>query len=379
MKTNITAVYFVDWLEDCPARVNRVTGEMFLNRQLWPTFSPAHRKFILFHEAGHATKQTKSEIEADKFALACMIEHGESLTESLKALTRILDESRPGHRIRMKALFETIRNYDYYFNENEKVSNYMKPKKLQRIANRNPKRAERIANRPAKKQARRSTMMKLLPPAPGMRKSINMGKIQFPGLAQPAQNNLLQIMPQESYQVEQPQYMEPMPEFNQQPYNDPFIFENNDTTADEDPGLSYEEFVEMYGDAAFSDMKGKQFRQAKRAAKIDKKNARTDVVKSRALKNAAKAEGIKNGTFDPSAGTKSILGAAGDIIGGIFGKNKSAAADQNISDGGSGATTDQPTDQEAKKKKNTMIIVIVVVVVIIILGVAFRKKIFGKK
>ena len=59
-------------------------------------------------------------------------------------------------------------------------------------------------------------------------------------------------------------------------------------------------------------------KQAKKDAKIAKKNAKTEIKLSRANKNNAKAEGIRNGTYQPET-VGSVLGGALNTVGSIFG------------------------------------------------------------
>ena len=61
-----------------------------------------------------------------------------------------------------------------------------------------------------------------------------------------------------------------------------------------------------------------ELKNAKKQAKIDKINAKTQVNLSRAEKNNAKAEGIRNGTYQPET-VGDVLGGALTTVGSIFG------------------------------------------------------------
>ncbi|MGD9930138.1 MAG: hypothetical protein AB7U05_08970 [Mangrovibacterium sp.] len=52
-----------------PARVNRLTGEIFINTDVWDTLPGAYQDFILAHEEGHYQAQTVNELMADHYAI----------------------------------------------------------------------------------------------------------------------------------------------------------------------------------------------------------------------------------------------------------------------------------------------------------------------
>ena len=56
---------FSDSIGSTPAKVNRETGEVFLNKTVWPTLSKPYQAFILKHEEGHYVLKTTNELEAD--------------------------------------------------------------------------------------------------------------------------------------------------------------------------------------------------------------------------------------------------------------------------------------------------------------------------
>ncbi len=112
METRISKITEVDNLGTTPARVNRVTGELFINRKIWPKLNKAKRMFILLHEAGHADLQTRSEMEADEYAFNNYVGMGYPLSESVYALTRVLPFDRPGHETRAVAQLNRALQFD---------------------------------------------------------------------------------------------------------------------------------------------------------------------------------------------------------------------------------------------------------------------------
>ena len=84
-----------------PARVNRMTGELQLNPDVWPKLTDAEKDFIMAHELGHLLLNTTSETEADAFADYLYANKGLSLKQSISSMTKFLDESNPQHRERV--------------------------------------------------------------------------------------------------------------------------------------------------------------------------------------------------------------------------------------------------------------------------------------
>jgi hypothetical protein len=126
MQTKITKIIECKHLVDdkgrvSVARVNRDTGELYVNTTMFAKIPPIRRKFILYHEAGHATLNTSDEKLADEFALNLMIKEGCSLTEILKSLTDVLSYNKPSHYDRTSEVFNKLREYDLNNNKNLKV------------------------------------------------------------------------------------------------------------------------------------------------------------------------------------------------------------------------------------------------------------------
>jgi hypothetical protein len=121
MRTAISKIFIADDLGTTPARVNRRTGEMYISRKMWNVLDPDKRLFILLHEAGHATLNTRSELDADKFAFNAYAELGKPLSESVKALTRVLHFENPQHYDRVAQQIRRAFRYDYFVNGNKKI------------------------------------------------------------------------------------------------------------------------------------------------------------------------------------------------------------------------------------------------------------------
>lgn len=89
-----------------PARVNRVTGEIFLNARVWNRLPDGFKKFILAHEEGHYFLQTTNEIEADNYAfekLAGTFEN--SLKTCVSTLADVLPFTNDSHTLRLLNIY----------------------------------------------------------------------------------------------------------------------------------------------------------------------------------------------------------------------------------------------------------------------------------
>lgn len=108
-----------------PARVNRRTGQLYIDLPMWKSISPLHRAFILFHEAGHATLGTTSEFEADNYASNAFLKMGLPVSESVKSLTEVLSFTKPEHYERAGAQVLRASAFDFKENGNEKVKSLL--------------------------------------------------------------------------------------------------------------------------------------------------------------------------------------------------------------------------------------------------------------
>lgn len=116
--TKITRVPYIDG--GTPARVNRRTGEMFLNMQALTKLPPEHRLFIMLHEMAHVVLQTEDETEADAWAFKKYAEMGYSLKAAVHALTDNLKAQFPQHFMRMYLELKRAEQYDRDINGNTK-------------------------------------------------------------------------------------------------------------------------------------------------------------------------------------------------------------------------------------------------------------------
>lgn len=121
----ITKVYFVKSLGQTPARCLRSTGECWIALSKWRLLPFEHKVFILLHENEHILQNTSDELAVDREAHKKYMKLGYSLTESIKALTRVLSFSMPEHDQRLKAQMIRATIYDIQVNKNDKLKNYL--------------------------------------------------------------------------------------------------------------------------------------------------------------------------------------------------------------------------------------------------------------
>lgn len=105
-----------------PARCNRRTGEILINDSRWPKIEPTHRLFILLHEYAHVVLNSSDEFEVDQLAHKMFVEMGYPLTESVKALSRVLTGTSESHVERVKAQADRAYEFD---KKNQKTKNCM--------------------------------------------------------------------------------------------------------------------------------------------------------------------------------------------------------------------------------------------------------------
>lgn len=103
-----------------PARCNRRTGQIWINDSVWPGIDPAHRVFILLHEYGHIMLNSSDELEVDAFASDLYVKMGYSLTESVKALSRVLTGANPQHIDRVESQLNRVKAIDILHNSKQK-------------------------------------------------------------------------------------------------------------------------------------------------------------------------------------------------------------------------------------------------------------------
>lgn len=124
MKHGITQIIYKPNLGNTPASVNRETGVMYISLHHAKRMPFEHVLFMMLHEKAHVELQTTNEIEADERAFQEYAQLGYSLTESVKALTQVLNENNKEHAWRMYLALERAKKYDLLKNKNTKVLSY---------------------------------------------------------------------------------------------------------------------------------------------------------------------------------------------------------------------------------------------------------------
>lgn len=117
----ITQIIKVPNLGNTPARVNRRTGVMEISVKHFKEMPMEHRLFVMLHEKAHVELQTTDENLADAQAFKEYADLGYSLRESVKALTRVLNQNNPDHYWRMYQQLKRAEQYDIKNNDNLKL------------------------------------------------------------------------------------------------------------------------------------------------------------------------------------------------------------------------------------------------------------------
>lgn len=106
-------ITYVDNLNNTPARVNRETGEIQLDRKMWFSLPEPYRKFILEHEKGHYYLQTTNELLADQYAFEQVAgTFNGSLLEMVKTLADVLPFHSETHQARLLNLYKLALEWD---------------------------------------------------------------------------------------------------------------------------------------------------------------------------------------------------------------------------------------------------------------------------
>lgn len=117
----IKSITYVRNIGSTPARVNRKTGELQINMDVWPKLKPEHKRFVLLHEEGHVVLDTSDELAVDAYAFKKYAAEGYSLTESVKAITRLLNSNNPEHNLRANLQLQRALEYDHFVNKNNRI------------------------------------------------------------------------------------------------------------------------------------------------------------------------------------------------------------------------------------------------------------------
>jgi|GEM_PF-2369850 len=109
---SISEVVEVPDLGDTPAAVNRKTGVVYINARLKGQLTKDQWFFILLHEQGHLVLQTTDEKAVDAWAFDEYVKRGYKLSESVYALTKVLNFSTPEHFERAENQLKRAQQYD---------------------------------------------------------------------------------------------------------------------------------------------------------------------------------------------------------------------------------------------------------------------------
>lgn len=124
MKAPFRSINFVD-TGSSPARINRKTRDLYLNKNTWWSLEPGVRLFILLHEYAHHALDSSDEEAVDALAFEWYVKLGYPLTESVKALSSILSDSE-SHVNRTNLQYDRAKKIDQQNSINESVkNNYM--------------------------------------------------------------------------------------------------------------------------------------------------------------------------------------------------------------------------------------------------------------
>lgn len=109
----ITEIYWVETIDgETPAKTNRRTGEVWLDKTLFGRLPYHLRLFVLFHELGHIVLNTVDEFEADSFAFKMYAYRGYPLSEAVYALSRVLTFTTDEHFERAEAQLKRALHFD---------------------------------------------------------------------------------------------------------------------------------------------------------------------------------------------------------------------------------------------------------------------------
>jgi hypothetical protein len=121
--SGITAVHKGDFSSKStsPAFCNRSTGELYINTPYFERLNRNQQFYVLLHELGHIALQTEDENKADAYASEIYTKKGYPLSESVKALSKVLKFNKQGDYIRLQNQFNRAAEYDLIVNHNQKI------------------------------------------------------------------------------------------------------------------------------------------------------------------------------------------------------------------------------------------------------------------
>lgn len=122
-----------------PAAVNRETGEMLVNLKIWNGLTPDQKYFILLHEAGHLVLRSQDEKKVDEWAFREYQKRGYRLSQSIYALTKVLNFNNPEHLERANLQLQRAQKADTkHRNNGTKTKNQKKKVVIQRTEGQRP-------------------------------------------------------------------------------------------------------------------------------------------------------------------------------------------------------------------------------------------------
>lgn len=121
----IIKVYFVEDLGRTPACCLRSTGEMWISLKHWRKMTFEAKVFVILHENAHIVLNSSNEKLVDAYAHNQYMRMGYSLTESIKALTKVLSYTTEEHNERTINQARRACLYDIHINGNKKLKSYL--------------------------------------------------------------------------------------------------------------------------------------------------------------------------------------------------------------------------------------------------------------
>ena len=119
----ISKVTYLERFEgsNSPARINRATGELQINKSTFSNLPENFQRFIILHELAHKHLDSSNEMLVDQTAFIWYAEQGYSLKDAVSALALLLQNNNPQHQLRVKLQLERAKLYDYVKNGNKAV------------------------------------------------------------------------------------------------------------------------------------------------------------------------------------------------------------------------------------------------------------------
>jgi hypothetical protein len=119
--SKITSVSYVGNIGTTPARVNRVTGALYINTEVFNKLPVEHQTFVLLHEEGHVVLNSTDEYAVDSYAFDKYVQLGYSLKQAVMALTSVLNNNVESHRLRADYQLQRAKQFDFERNKNNKT------------------------------------------------------------------------------------------------------------------------------------------------------------------------------------------------------------------------------------------------------------------